>query len=116
MKARLYQAYLRATGQKQFYDDARVLHQRLHRHQRPSQARPPRNLRRNFAVERRDVRGFPCWTVRPRTSAGMHVFHLHGGGYVEEIESHHWRFAADLVGRLGCAVTPPIWWAGSAAP
>ncbi|WP_409181101.1 alpha/beta hydrolase [Amycolatopsis sp. VS8301801F10] len=109
MKAQLYQAYLRATRQKAFYDDARVLHQRLHRHQRPAQARPPRKLRKQFDLEHREVHGFPCWTVRPRANAGLHVFHLHGGGYVEEIESHHWEFAADLVRRLGCTVTLPIY-------
>ncbi|MEU4673990.1 alpha/beta hydrolase [Amycolatopsis sp. NPDC023774] len=110
-KAQLYMAYLRATRQKRFYDDARTLHHRLHRHQRPSMARPPRQVRRACAVERWEARGRPCWTLRPRRGAtsDLHVVHLHGGGYVEEIESHHWRYAADLVARLGCAVTLPIY-------
>jgi monoterpene epsilon-lactone hydrolase len=110
-KAQLYMAYLRVTGQKRFYDDARTLHHRLHRHQRPSMARPPLRLRRRCSIERRDVRGFPCWTLRPRqgTTSDMHVLHLHGGGYVEEIQTHHWHFAADLVDRLGCSVTLPIY-------
>jgi monoterpene epsilon-lactone hydrolase len=110
-KAQLYMAYLRVTGQKRFYDDARTLHHRLHRHQRPSMARPPRSLRRRCSIEQWDARGFPCWTLRPRrgTTSDRHVLHLHGGGYVEQIETHHWRFAADLVERLGCAVTLPIY-------
>ncbi|MEV6898744.1 alpha/beta hydrolase [Amycolatopsis sp. NPDC051372] len=110
-KAQLYVAYLRATGQKRFYDDARTLHRRLHRHQKPSMAKPPRGIRRRCDVERREVEGFACWTLRPRDGRvdGPHVLHLHGGGYVEEIESHHWRFAAELVTRLGCAVTLPIY-------
>jgi monoterpene epsilon-lactone hydrolase len=110
-KARLYMAYLHVTGQKRFYDDARTLHHRLHRHQRSSQARPPRGIRRRCAVDRQVVRGFPCWTLRPRTAAAneLHVLHLHGGGYVEEIEGQHWRYAAELVTRLGCTVTLPIY-------
>ncbi|MGW4487361.1 alpha/beta hydrolase fold domain-containing protein [Amycolatopsis sp. NPDC004368] len=110
-KARLYMAYLRATGQKRFYDDERTLHHRLHRHQKPSMARPPREVRRRCEVDRREAKGFACWTLRPPdgNASGPHVLHLHGGGYVEEIETHRWRFAARLVTRLGCTVTLPIY-------
>ncbi|MCR6483803.1 alpha/beta hydrolase [Amycolatopsis sp. OK19-0408] len=57
------------------------------------------------------MRGFPCYTFRPRGDArsSLHVLHLHGGGYVEQVEKHHWRYAADLVARLGCAVTLPVY-------
>ncbi|RZQ65952.1 alpha/beta hydrolase [Amycolatopsis suaedae] len=111
VQARLRMATLRATGQKRFYDDARALHSRLPRHQRPSMARPPRQVRRACAVDHHDVHGFPCYTLRPRDGepAGPHVLHLHGGGYVEQIQKHHWQYAADLVARLGCAVTLPIY-------
>ncbi|SDW66417.1 Acetyl esterase/lipase [Amycolatopsis xylanica] len=111
VRARLVMGMLRATGQKPFYDDARALHHRLRRHQRPSMARPPRRIRRSCAIERREVRGFPCYTLRPRSGAGdgPHVFHLHGGGYVEQIEKHHWRHGAELVTRLGCTVTLPVY-------
>ncbi|QRP49691.1 alpha/beta hydrolase fold domain-containing protein [Amycolatopsis sp. FDAARGOS 1241] len=109
-KAKLYMAYQRASGHKRFYDDARTLHRTLRSHQRPSMARPPHRIRRQCTVDRHEVRGFACWTLRPRRgTAGLHVLHLHGGGYVEEIQQHHWRFAAELVARLGCAVTLPIY-------
>ncbi|MEV6878955.1 alpha/beta hydrolase [Amycolatopsis sp. NPDC051128] len=111
VQAKVRMALLRASGQKRFYDNASALHHRLPRHQKPSMARPPRRVRRRCDVEQRDVRGFPCFTFRPRDgqSGDLHVFHLHGGGYVEQVEKHHWRYAADLVARLGCAVTLPVY-------
>jgi monoterpene epsilon-lactone hydrolase len=111
VQAKVRMALLRASGQKRFYDDASALHHRLPRHQRASMARPPRRVRRRCAVDRREVHGFPVYTFRPRDGAtsDLHVFHLHGGGYVEQVEKHHWRYAADLVARLGCAVTLPVY-------
>lgn len=111
LPARARMLLLKATGQKRFYDDARSLHHRLRRHQRPSMARPPRGLARRCSIERHDVDGSPCYSLAPRRGArsALHVLHLHGGGYVEQIQKHHWRFAADLVRRLGCTVTLPIY-------
>ncbi|MTD53370.1 alpha/beta hydrolase fold domain-containing protein [Amycolatopsis sp. RM579] len=110
MPARLRIAALRASGQKRFYDSADALHRRLPRHQRASKRKPPRWLQRTSAVRRHDVDGFPCYTIGPRAGAGdLQVLHLHGGGFVEEIEPHHWRFAAELVRRLRCTVTLPIY-------
>ncbi|WP_329046659.1 alpha/beta hydrolase [Amycolatopsis sp. NBC_01488] len=111
VQAKVKMALLRASGQKRFYDNASALHHRLPRHQKPSMARPPRKVRRRCDVERREVHGFPCYTFRPRSGAsdGLHVLHLHGGGYVEQVEKHHWKYAADLVTRLGCTVTLPVY-------
>ncbi|SFW84128.1 alpha/beta hydrolase [Amycolatopsis australiensis] len=111
VQAKLKIAMLRASGQKRFYDDASALHHRLPRHQKPSMGRPPRRIRRHCSVERHEVNGFPCFTFRPRggASSDLHVLHLHGGGYVEQVEKHHWKYAADLVARLGCAVTLPVY-------
>ncbi|MBE1493775.1 acetyl esterase/lipase [Amycolatopsis lexingtonensis] len=111
VQAKVRMALLRASGQKRFYDNASALHHRLPRHQKPSMARPPRKIRRQCAVERREVNGFPCFTFRPRggASSDLHVLHLHGGGFVEQVEKHHWQYAADLVSRLGCAVTLPVY-------
>jgi acetyl esterase/lipase len=111
VQAKVRMALLRASGQKRFYDNASALHHRLPRHQKPSMARPPRRLRRRCDVERHEVHGFPCYTFRPRggASSDLHVLHLHGGGYVEQVEKHHWQYAADLVTRLGCAVTLPVY-------
>lgn len=110
IQARLRIAALQATGQKKFYDDVDTLHRQLPRRQRPSMRRPPRWLLRNYPVERTDIDGFACYTVRPRVHAdGPHVLHAHGGGFVEEIEPHHWRFAAQLADRLACTVTLPLY-------
>ncbi|WP_231644910.1 alpha/beta hydrolase fold domain-containing protein [Sciscionella sediminilitoris] len=56
------------------------------------------------------VDGFLAYTVRPDDNRhGPHIVHLHGGAYVEEIEPHHWRFAARLAHEHGCWVTLPIY-------
>ncbi|MGW5720979.1 alpha/beta hydrolase [Amycolatopsis sp. NPDC003865] len=111
VQAKVRMGLLRASGQKRFYDNASALHHRLPRHQKPSMARPPRRIRRRCDVEQHEVNGFPCFTFRPRGGAAgdLHVLHLHGGGYVEQVEKHHWKYAADLVARLGCAVTLPVY-------
>ncbi|MGW3997774.1 alpha/beta hydrolase [Amycolatopsis sp. NPDC004772] len=111
VQAKVRMAVLRASGQKRFYDNVSALHHRLPRHQTPSMARPPRKVRRRVDLEQHDVHGFPCYTFRPRTgqACDLHVLHLHGGGYVEQVEKHHWRYAAGLVARLDCAVTLPVY-------
>jgi acetyl esterase/lipase len=109
-RAKVRLTALRASGSKRFYDNADVLHRRLPWHQRASKRRPPRWLRRRYSVEPHDIDGFPCYTVQSRGNAeGPHVLHLHGGGFVEEIEPHHWRYAAELADRLGCTVTLPLY-------
>ncbi|QWF86053.1 alpha/beta hydrolase [Amycolatopsis sp. CA-230715] len=110
-QAKAFIASLRMSGQKRFYDDANTLHRTVHRHQRASKAKPPREIRRRCSIEVRDVDGFPCYTLRPKNGPadGPHVLHLHGGGFVKQIEKHHWRFGAELVRRLGCTVTLPIY-------
>lgn len=106
-RAKLYIAYLLMSRQKAFYANAHTLHRRLRSHQRPAQRRPPRRF--GHEVEHAEVDGFPMWTVLPHGRIRRHVFHVHGGGYVEEIEGHHWHFAGELADRLGAAVTLPIY-------
>ncbi|MEU3270910.1 alpha/beta hydrolase [Saccharomonospora sp. NPDC006951] len=73
-------------------------------------AEPPR-FTRSLRVERQFVGGFPSFTLSPEKGpvSRLRVMHLHGGGYVEQIARHHWRFATRLVRELGCAVTLPIY-------
>jgi len=109
LSARLVIALLRGTGQKRFYADPAAMHRSLRSHQKESE--PAAWVRRNTTIERSYVQGFPCYTVRPRTTArtDLHILHLHGGAYVEQVERHHWRFAALLTQRLGATVTLPVY-------
>ncbi|WP_158895208.1 alpha/beta hydrolase fold domain-containing protein [Amycolatopsis anabasis] len=111
LRARLIIGLLRVSGQKRFYADVATMHRKLPAHQRASKARPPRWLRRNYRIEQTEVHGFPCYTLRPPgpLRQDLHLLHLHGGAYVEQIERHHWNFAGHVIDRLGCAVTLPIY-------
>jgi len=37
------------------------------------------------------------------------VIYLHGGTYVNEIQSAHWKLITDLATQLGCSVVVPIY-------
>ena len=72
------------------------------------EAPPPRGLTRRHDVSLRTVAGFPCWTVRPRTSATVAAVYLHGGAYIAGIAPQHWA----LIGRLadaGVRVEVPLY-------
>lgn len=101
---------MRLTNQKKFYTDVDTMHRKIPSHQRASKAIPPRRLTKRYTVRKDRIRGFDCFTIsNPADSSGPHFLHLHGGGYVEEIERHHWRFAERLVRDLGATVTLPIY-------
>jgi acetyl esterase/lipase len=73
-----------------------------------AEAPPPRRLRRAHEVSQRTVRGFPVWSVRPRTPSGPAAMYLHGGAYLNGIASQHWT----LIGRLadaGVRVEVPLY-------
>lgn len=111
LPARMLVARMRWNRTSAFYDDAAVMRAELAAHQDPAGTRPPRWLRAVCDVERSTVDGHDCWTLRPprRARSGMHVLHLHGGGFVEQPGAHHWRFAHWLCTRLGAAVTLPMY-------
>ena len=72
------------------------------------EARPPRSLIRRHDVSSRTIEGFPCWTVRPRTSPTAAALYLHGGAYLAGISPQHWT----LIGRLadaGVRVEVPLY-------
>lgn len=74
-------------------------------------AAPPRWLRSRTRVTQRNVAGFPVWRVEPAdgaTPTGT-VVYMHGGGYVNEIVSWHWRHVDKLVRDVGCRVEVPIY-------
>lgn len=111
IRAKLVIAHLRILRSKRFYSDPATMRRRLSAHQSPSKARPPAWMRRRYRVDRWSVDDHACFTVSPRRGvrSSRHVFHMHGGGFVESPENHHWRFAARMVDRLGCRYTLPMY-------
>lgn len=109
--ARLRIAGLRMTHAKKTFADPQALHKSIAKSQRPSRDRPPAVLRRHHHVTRSQVHGRPVFTITPRgqRSNTRHVFYLHGGVYVHQIQRDHWNFLSRLVDLTGCAVTAPLY-------
>lgn len=110
-QARAAVALRRVRRTKRFYSDPRAMRAMLRRRQDPLLCRPPTRIRRALDIEKSQVDGYPCWTMRPRAGprTSMHVLHLHGGGFVEQVERHHWSFAHRIVDTLGCSLTFPMY-------
>lgn len=111
LPARALIARMRWNRTAEFYDDAATMRAQLATHQDPALTRPPRWLHAVTDIRRSDVDGHDCYTLLPprRSRSGMHVLHLHGGGFVEQPGAHHWRFARWLVTHLGASVTLPMY-------
>jgi acetyl esterase/lipase len=110
LRAKAFIAGLRLARRKQTFADLRKLHQSFERRQRPQDGAPPAALRKRVVVTDHEVRGRPCYTLRPRAGrAERHVLYLHGGAYVHQIQPDHWSFLARLVERTGAAVTAPLY-------
>jgi acetyl esterase/lipase len=72
--------------------------------------RPPAALLRKLSISERSVAGFPVYEVAPREiRSPTRIVYLHGGAYVYQITSYHWRLIAELAERLGAHVTVPIY-------
>ncbi|MCF8589224.1 alpha/beta hydrolase [Gordonia liuliyuniae] len=111
VRAKLLIARMRIQRNKRFYADPATMRRRLSAHQSPRRARPPAWMRRRYRVEEVLVHDHHCFTLSPRdgVTSDWHLFHMHGGGFVESPEPHHWRFAAWMVDRLGCRYTMPMY-------
>lgn len=110
-RARALIARMRLRDSKRFYADPRAMRAGLPRHQEQKRSRPPRRITAKYDVTRREADGHPVFTIAPRGGPGSpwHIFHMHGGGFVESTEPHHWRFAARIVERTGCTYSLPMY-------
>lgn len=78
---------------------------------RPLRYAPPKRLlRSDVAVEAGRFGGWPVYTLRPKSApaAGAMVY-AHGGGWVHEIHSLHWRFVAQVVTEAHVTAIVPIY-------
>lgn len=110
LRARAFIAALRLTGAKKTFASAEALDRSIPKSHRPERDRPPSSLYRNHRVTHREIYGRPVYTIRPRTGGTTrHVYYLHGGAYVHQIQRDHWKFLSRLVDRTGCTVTVPLY-------
>lgn len=98
------------TGRKSTWADVVKLDRSIREKQCAGNGRPPEWLSRDHSVHEADVRGFPCFTVGPKSAAGpKQLLFLHGGAYVHPPEPEHWAFAGRLATDLGATVTVPLY-------
>jgi monoterpene epsilon-lactone hydrolase len=77
---------------------------------RPARYAPPKSLDRTVDLSVDTVAAWPVYTVTPRAgSATRHVLYLHGGGYVAEVTSAHWKLVAQLAAQASADVVLPIY-------
>ncbi len=110
IRARLVMASLRAHRSKRFYADPQTMRARLARHQDPRKTEPPRFVRRTVRVATECVDGIRCHLLFGESpTAAPRMLYLHGGGFVEEPQPHHWRFLRWMAERNGIDVVFPVY-------
>jgi acetyl esterase/lipase len=72
---------------------------------------PPRWIQRRCALRTELVRGRPLYVIGPAAQRAEKraVLFIHGGGFITEAESVHWRAAARIVDALGITVWFPAY-------
>lgn len=69
---------------------------------------PPREIHNLCNITKRQLRGRNVFTLAPRSKpTGKHILYFHGGAYVQNFVSQHWKFMAMLVQQTNCSVTAP---------
>lgn len=110
LRSKLLIAYFRLTRSKQVFLDTSRFDRSIVDSQRARTAQPPRSLYRRLRIESTEVRGYACVTLSPvHEPSGQHVLYLHGGAYVHSVERAHWHFVGQLVEKLNCTVTVPVY-------
>lgn len=72
--------------------------------------RPPDILRNRLQIAEREVDGIPVYEVTPPAlKSDLHIIYMHGGAYLFEITSYHWKLIAEMAERLGVRATVPIY-------
>ncbi|GGC94028.1 esterase [Tersicoccus solisilvae] len=103
---------LRVTGANKPFVTATGARKRLQENTlRPAAYGPPKRLRGDVRVDVVQDRHWPVYTVTPTATgrpAGSLVY-AHGGGWVNQIVSFHWRLIADIAAEAGVVVTVPVY-------
>lgn len=96
-------------SRKQAFTSPQNLRRWIAKARRTQSHQPPAWMTARFGVETRIVNGFPVYEIPPKAGEKKRILYLHGGAYVFEITSYHWKLIAEIAGRLGFGVTVPIY-------
>lgn len=115
-RSRALPPLLRAIGYKKAFEDRALMRQMIDDLVlRPTSFAPPRRMIRSsssveVSVDRSS--GWPVYTVTPRDPSARtqrRVVYSHGGAWVKDITSWHWRFIAELALSSGATFIVPIY-------
>ncbi|WP_042349234.1 alpha/beta hydrolase fold domain-containing protein [Bacillus massiliigorillae] len=105
-----FKLLLRLVGRKRFWMKSGealrkgIAKRRLLNHE------PPNHFYKKLNIEKKCMNDYNYYEIRPtHVSSSMHLFYLHGGGYVHKITSFHWKFLRRLVDALQCTITIPLY-------
>lgn len=109
--SRIVPFIIRATRRNAtFLSEANALKHVRRRAVNPAPYGPPANLRSDVRVDVRHDNGWPVYTLTPTSSTPVgSVIYLHGGGWVNEIVTQHWKLAAQIAAEASTVVTVPIY-------
>lgn len=86
------------------------LKENIRKRQLAESPEPPKGLKKRFNIIRNEFNNQCYYVMKPLENVSeKHIFFLHGGGYVYEINSLHWNFLEKISKDLGCTVTIPIY-------
>lgn len=61
-------------------------------------------------IDIEEVAGFSVWTLTPKADASaLRLLYIHGGGWVNELDTGHLTTLAELITRTGVTVTVPLY-------
>ena len=108
LKSRVVSFVLKHSRKRAFTSPENL--QRWIAHARRTQShQPPAWIITRFRVKTRTVNGFPVYEIAPRKGEKKRILYLHGGAYVFEITSYHWKLIAEIADRSGFGITVPIY-------
>lgn len=109
LRARLVNMLLPLLGTKSQFSSEQKLAKALSK-KVPRAALPPQKLRREFLIEEDETGGVSRYVLTPRCGASdATVLYLHGGAYVNELTSHHWKIVAGIARRTGASIHVPLY-------
>lgn len=86
------------------------LRRSIEKRQARENSEPLKIIKKNFNIIKKEFNGHDYYVMKPVGKVSeKHIFFLHGGGYVYEINKIHWNFLAKLSKALNCTITIPIY-------
>lgn len=107
-----YKILIKASGIKKLNEDKKMFKTSLelvkYVNNRPHTL--PSFVKRKVSCTHFKIEGMDCYTLKGSDQpTDRHIFYLHGGSYIMDMNMKHWRFCTKLAKELNCTVTIPLY-------